>query len=308
MKMKKILFTLSAVVTSFVGMAQVSMDMETWVADPVGSLQDPQGWASFNSGSVAGMAQTVFKETAAPYAGTASAKIVTGKTTSFVMVPNPFRPGKNFDTVGILGVGSLVGTSLKFGAPYAGRPAMLSFASKYTPMAGDSGFVLVFMTHYNGASRDTIASGKYAQGTTTTSYAVNTITLNYNPSFSTVVADTQIIFASSSVYSHYGPKMGSTLYVDDFGFSGWNSVSDISGNTASVNCYPNPTSNVININCSVESTEVEIMDVTGRVVGTYQMRNNAVSIQTTGFSPGMYFYNVMNKKQVLNKGKFEIAR
>ena len=61
--MKKILLTIVAFGSIVTGaMSQISMDMETWVADPAGSLQDPQGWASFNAASVAGMAQTIFKE------------------------------------------------------------------------------------------------------------------------------------------------------------------------------------------------------------------------------------------------------
>jgi hypothetical protein len=208
-----------------------------------------------------------------------------------------------------MGIGSLVGTSLKFGQPIATRPANLSFACKYTPTAGDSAFVLVYLTHWNGASRDTVARGKYAQGTTTTSWAVQSITLAYNPSFASVVPDTELVFASSSIYSHYGPKMGSTFYVDDFAFSGYNSTNDLPGMASSVSYYPNPASNSMNFKSSVDASSIEVIDVTGKLVGRYTVDGKEFKLETINFAPGLYIYNLYDKnKAVINRGKFEIAK
>ncbi len=311
--MKKLLLTISAALLLVIGVKAQSMDMETWVNDPIGSLQDPQGWASFNPASAAGMSQTVFKITS-PAAdvnqGLASAKIVTQKASALVTVPNPFRPMHNFDTVGILSLGSLVGTTLKFGQPIATRPAMLSFASKYTPVNGDSGFVVVFLTKWVGAGvRDTVARGIYRMGSATTTYSNNTINLAYNPLYAAVVPDTQMINCTSSKYRTPGAQIGSTLFVDNFQWSGYNSTDDINGEVATVTYFPNPASSEINFTSSKNASYVEVSDITGRKVGMYLMQNNKVKIQTESFTRGLYLYDVLNeKKEIINRGKFEIAK
>jgi hypothetical protein len=50
------------------------------------------------------------------------------------------------------------------------------------------------------------------------------------------------------------------------------------------------------------------MDISGRKIGSYNMLSNKASIQTSGFSNGMYIYQVLDKdNKVLNRGKFEVA-
>ncbi|MFL5765902.1 MAG: T9SS type A sorting domain-containing protein [Bacteroidia bacterium] len=314
--MKKLLLTFSALAAFVsVSLAQVAPDFtfESWTNVPFSStVQDPNGWASLNALTLVGSPQSVFKETTAPYAGTASCKITTVKI-SGASIPNPFRPGQNFDTAGIVGVGTIAVTpspNIKFGYSLpAGtvRPAMLSFASKYTPMAGDSGFVAAYITRWNGTSRDTIASGQYATGTASSSYAVNSLTLNYKPAFSTVWGDTMLVFGSSSIFRHAGAKIGSTLYIDNLAWSGYNSVNEIE-RSGSVSVYPNPTSERINFSSTADAEMLEVIDVTGRRIGMYSMQGNHLSLETSGFAPGVYMYNVINfDKVVINRGKFEVA-
>jgi hypothetical protein len=314
--MKKLLLSFSAI-TLFAGLikAQPDFKLETWaqIYPPLVTAEDPQGWASLNvltSSLTGSMPKTVFKETTAPYEGLASAKIVTDVVPSSVTIPNPFSPGHTMDTVGLLGVGTVQPSApyINFGYAYLGRPASLTFASKYTPMTGDSAFVLAYLTKWNGATRDTIASGKYATGATTTSYSVNTITMNYNAGFSSAWADTMMIFASSSIYSHDGAKKGSAFYVDDFNWSGWVSTNDIDGVKNNVSIYPNPASSDISIKCSVAAISVDVMDVTGRKIGNYTMTNNEASVKTSTFAQGIYIYNVIDENnQVINRGKFEVT-
>jgi len=322
-KMKKIILSATAIIAfAFNGLAQVAPDFsfEYWsaVTLPGTSAEDPNGWASFNTlnSSFAGaMPITVSKETTGTIpAGLIAAKITTDVIPSTVLIPNPFTPGQNFDTVGFVATGKVVLGSppklaLGFTMP-AGvvRPATLSFSSKYSPMAGDSAFVLAYLTKYNGTSRDTIATGQYATNATTTSFALNTITMNYDPAFSTVWADSMIVIASSSVFKHSGAKKGSIFWVDNFVWAGYNNVNEIetSGN---VSVFPNPAVTMINFTSSVNADFVEVLDVTGRKVGTYSMIGNSLTIETSSFSAGMYIYNVLNdKKEVINRGKFEVTK
>lgn len=316
-KMKKLLLSLSVISVFASGMkAQTNFGLNSWaqIYPPFVTAEDPTGWASFNvltSSLTGSMAQTVFKETTAPYEGSAAAKIVTDVIPASVTIPNPFVPGQNLDTVGMLAIGMVQPTApyVFYGAPYAARPATLTFASMYTPQPGDSAFVLVYLTRWNGASIDTVAKGKYQTGATTASYALNTINLIYNPAFNAVWSDTARVFASSSIYNHNGAKKGSIFYVDAFSFNGWVSTNDIDGVKNSVTTFPNPATNNVSIKCSVTAKIVEVMDITGRKVGTYLMNDNAVTIETLGFVPGLYIYNVIDEKnKVLNRGKFEVTK
>ena len=321
--MKKILFTVVSICAfAFGGLSQVASDMsfESWtvVGLPGTTAEDPNGWASFNtlnSSFTGSMPVTVFKETTGIIpAGLIAAKIVTEVVPSSVMIPNPFQPGQNFDTVGLVATGKIIigsPPSLKLGniLPVGVvRPSVLSFSSKYTPVTGDSAFVLTYLTRWNGTSRDTIAKGQYATNATTTSFAVNSLTMNYKPAFSAVWADSMIVLASSSVFTHSGAKKGSTFWVDNFMWSGYNSINEFE-NSGSVSVFPNPAVNNVSITSTAAASAVEVMDITGRVIGTYSMNANSVTVETSALSAGMYLFNVLNeKKQVINRGKFEIAK
>ena len=175
-------------------------------------------------------------------------------------------------------------------------------------MPGDSAFVLAYLTHYNGTSRDTIASGKYATGTATTTYSANSLTMNYNASFGSVWADTMLVFATSSVYNHPGAKIGSAFFIDAMSWSGFTGINDIAAPSA-ISIFPNPATNNISFTSSVNADLVEVLDIAGRKIGAYSMIGNSLTIETSAFSSGMYIYNVLNdKKEVINRGKFEVTK
>ena len=311
--MKKRILSMIALALLAIGTkAQTAPDFgfETWTTIPFNTLQDPNGWASLNALNVLGSPQSVFQETTTPAAGTITAKVTTVKV-SGAAIPNPNRPGKNLDTAGILIVGkaSVSGLSYGYTMPVAfPRPAMLSFQCKYTPAGSDSAFVVAYLTHRNGSKRDTIATGKFATGAIA-SYTPNSLTMIYNPAFSTVMPDSEQIFISSSIYSHGGAQVGSAFWVDALAWSGYTGTNDIASLKNNVSVFPNPANDQINFNSTVDVSIMEITDITGRLVGTYKMMNNKTTIQTSDFVPGMYLYNVSNdKKEVVNRGKFEVAK
>ena len=78
---------------------------------------------------------------------------------------------------------------------------------------------------------------------------------------------------------------------------------------SNISIFPNPATNNISFTSSVNADFVEVSDVTGRKVGTYSMIGNSLTIETSSFSSGMYIYNVLNdKKEVINRGKFEVTK
>jgi Secretion system C-terminal sorting domain len=310
-KMKKIILSATAIFAFAFNSSAQDLMFETWsaAAPPFATILDPSGWATLNALNLVGTDTSVFKETVAPGQGLISAKIKTVKVVG-AAIPSPYTTG-NIDTAGILVMGKINAfptPGLTYGKPLSGRPATLSFVSKYTPMAGDSAFVLAYLTKWNGASRDTIAYGKYATGIATTTFAANSLTMNYDLAFSSVWADTMLVFASSSVYSHPGAKIGSTFYIDAMSWSGYNGINE-NANFGSVSVSPNPAINYISFTSSVNANAVEILDITGRKVGIFLMVGNAVTVQTSSFNAGIYIYNVLNeKKEVINRGKFEVTK
>ncbi len=314
--MKNIILTISVVASSVIGAMAQSPDFgfETWgdAAPPFVTIDDPLGWAGLNALTAVGTDTSVFKITVGPAAGSASVKIRTVKIVG-AAIPNPYAAG-NLDTAGLLVIGkvNISPPGIKYGYNYTWRSQILTFQSKYSPMAGDSAFVLVSLTKWNGfsSSRDTIARGKYATGVSTTSYSLQTINLTYDPAFATVLPDSEQIFISSSIYNHDGAKIGSTFYVDDFAWSGYNSTNEINGTVNNVSVYPNPaTNNITIVASSVDASIISITDITGRLVGSYSMINNKTDIQTETFAPGIYIYSIFSqKKEVINRGRFEIVK
>ena len=145
--MKKILLTIATVASSFAGvMAQAAPDFSFEAWNPVtGSTtsEDPQGWASLNTLGLVGTAPSVFKETTNPAAGLATAKITTVKLVG-AQISNPYIPGSSLDTAGLLAIGTIVFSppGITYGNAFVDRPTTLSFQSMYSPMAGDSAFIL----------------------------------------------------------------------------------------------------------------------------------------------------------------------
>ncbi|MDF2437458.1 MAG: hypothetical protein K0Q95_1834 [Bacteroidota bacterium] len=302
--MKKLLLSIcSAMILVSAGNAQApSYNMESWQNVQFGTVQDPVGWASFNILVAGGMQQSVYKETTPPlFQGTASAKIVTREITG-VAVPG-------YDTVGLLILGKITAfpsQSIKYGINYTGRPATVNFATQYVPVGLDTGWVLVQLTKWNSTNgrADTIASGKFQTSTNSTVWTQRVVNMNYVSN--TISPDTLKIYCSSS--SLHRPKLGSTLWVDDFTFNGWVSTNDIDGVINNVSVFPNPANNSLSLECSVDSKFVEVSDIAGRKVGTYQMNGNKTVINTSEFSKGLYIYQVTDSNnKVLNRGKFEVA-
>ena len=314
--MKRVFLTIAASLLLVAGVkSQVDLGLDTWVADPYGSLQDPQGWTSFNTLSAVTMAQTVFKITNSPAFGTAAAKVVTGKVVG-ASVPNPFRPGQNFDTVGLLCLGTihvLPTAGITFGQPVSiSRPTFLSFSSKDSVVAGDSSFVLAYLTKWNSTTiphkLDTIASGKWGESSTGSGWASHTITMNYAAGTTGIVPDSQQIYVSSSIYKRGGAKIGSKYYVDGFC---WDFYAGVKENELDniVSVFPNPASDEINFSSTLNASYVEVDDISGRKLGMFLMQNNKVKIQTEGFPPGFYIYNIWNdKREIVKRGKFEIEK
>ncbi len=71
--------------------------------------------------------------------------------------------------------------------------------------------------------------------------------------------------------------------------------------------YPNPVTNFATIESSdlifENNCEVKLNDVLGREVAVFEMKNGKANLNLSNFSKGLYYYNILNNKTVMSKGK-----
>ncbi len=72
--------------------------------------------------------------------------------------------------------------------------------------------------------------------------------------------------------------------------------------------YPNPCKTEVTFNCSsAEAKYISVFDITGRQLSTNEMKNGLLNLNTTGFSPAMYFYLITNTTgTIIDRGKFTV--
>ena len=300
--MKKLIFVFGIFAFPIFGAkSQPNGGFENW--STVSTFQEPDNWQTLNFLSFAtSNPLSAFKASGIDkHSGNYALKL---KTVSFNS--NPF-PGQIGDSSGTIFTGKITTSPLafKYGFAYTGRPEKLEFWSKYIPVGADTAGVAVVLTKWNGINDDTIAaclvSISPSQG-----YTPNQVNLFY---FSTEQPDSAVIgFASSR--SPITARLNSTLYVDDVIFSGWVGVKESDKNAELVKIFPNPASDNVNILSSIEASDnIQVSDVTGKIVGRYKIRNSEANINTKAFADGIYIYEIRNNTdRMLCKGKFYVVR
>jgi hypothetical protein len=314
--MKKTLLTFfisGALISSY---AQApTWDFETWTG--TGASIEPSGWLSENAVVLPPLynnVQSVFQATGADtHSGTYAMKIVT-----VALVSNP-DPATIPDPMGAAWPGKINYSplSLKDGLQFTGRPATVDFWYKYAPTGSDSASCLVILSKWN-TSRDTIATGGWVLKTAVSSYALSTMNLVYNPAFSTMLPDTMRIYFSATCWFPIScGKVGSTLWVDDIAFNGWNGVNE-NPNAIGVTLFPNPASDfaTISVDALNEAYSATAYDATGRIVSTIPlssstngMNRRSGIINTSGLASGFYSYTINdNNGNPLRSGKFSVVK
>lgn len=115
--------------------------------------------------------------------------------------------------------------------------------------------------------------------------------------------------------SEYRNMSGFYYYVGSSMQEVWSEVflySSISENnqTTPVNIFPNPSNGLINITIEDamqnQEYQIAISNSLGQIVKTINIYNNSAIINEDELSEGIYFYSLLNKTEVVNKGKFVI--
>ena len=276
-------------------------DFENW--SPQYNFENPDHWETLNVLSLFSNPLSAFKATGIDkHSGNYALKLKT------VFLSNNPAPQSLPDTIGYVFSGKIIVSppSLKLGIPFTDRPKKMEFWSKYVPVGNDTGAISVVLQKWNGLKADTIADG-YFKISTTLTYSFFQINLHY---YSPALPDTAITGFSSS-YNKYSARIGSTLYIDDVALTGWVGIdeSGMSG-TDKVQVFPNPAKNNLNILAqSQEADNVQVMDVSGKLVDVYKIQNYRATINTGAFAEGLFFYEIRDKKnRTLNKGKFNVTK
>lgn len=316
--MKKLLLSLFLCTASACVFAQApTWDFDTpspaW--NGTGPNEQPNGWITGNilvSPFFPGNTQSIFKATVpdvhgAPYA----MQIVTVD-----LVTNP-DPTMIPDPIGFAATGTVSGTSLKTGFSYTGRPISAGFWYKYSPAGTDTASFFMYLSKWNTitGAKDTIAIGYWETSATTSTYALTSVTLTYLSA--TLFPDTAgILFSATGPGCLTCGNVGSTLWVDDVFFSGWNGIHELASSN-DVIVFPNPANNYLNIIADVtEAYSVIAYDATGRMISsaTLSQAMNGTNrrtgvINTSDFASGLYSYSVIDSNgNVLKAGKFNVVK
>jgi|TARA_B110000305_G_scaffold224470_1_gene270052 hypothetical protein len=70
-------------------------------------------------------------------------------------------------------------------------------------------------------------------------------------------------------------------------------VAGINENTVEAKVYPNPASDVLNINASNEVSSVSIIGMDGKVISTTEANGTTTSVNVAALNAGVYFYEVV---------------
>lgn len=302
--MKKFVIVLILSVSGiFHSIAQPNGGFENWTAEA--SYENPDGWATINFLSLTNPPNplSVFKAIGIDkHSGNYAMKL---KTIALNNNPNPGIIG---DTTGGVFTGkiNLSPFSFVYGFPYAGRPEKLEFWAKYEPVNNDTAETFVVLFKSNGAIRDTVGFGRITIPATPL-YNLFQMDITY---YSNAIPDTASMAFGASQYKSGISSVGSTLYLDDLAFTGWVGINEKNQYTEKVKIFPNPAKDNLKIITEIEEAEnIKITDISGKKMGRFKIQNFNAIINTTFFAEGIYFYEVVDKKEKIHtKGKFSVVK
>jgi Secretion system C-terminal sorting domain len=327
--MKKILLSLSALVILGAPklMAQdtiPNLGWEIWTQNTYASgAYDPNtgngsnGWWEFNTFNFALLGSspvTVFEGSANPHPAQGShyASIVSdtmSKTSYGYLKEYGFNYARTNGLMFLayLNVG-LSGATIKSGVPFSNQLQQFNFSYRYIPNGADSCSCTIALYHWNGTSRTLLGGGYWSSNVKQTAWTTEQVPIHYL--ITTTMPDTIFIaFSACKLDSANGPQRGDTLDIDQGSLL--LGVNNVYTDKDNVTVYPNPASTEINlaVKGNYQANVVEVYDITGKMVDTYSMHNNLLTINTQHYNSGLYFYRMYDEAGMqLNTGKFSVIK
>lgn len=241
---------------------------ENWMTPTGATYQDPVGWITFNGlTSLAGASPSC--EQGSPGAvGNYYANLTT-RNTAFGLI------------AGIIISGD--GTTGTSGFAYNSRPAALTGQWQYGIQPLDTGMVIVYFTKWNATtqSSDSIGGGFAPVLGSHSGWTPLNIPITY---FSSANPDTAIVGVFSSMNS---PVEGSFIKIDALGFGVSTGVAE-TADAAEIGIYPSPATNVVNVVADQPIAEVDLLDMTGRIVLKQSASAKSAIVDIADLNSGRY--------------------
>lgn len=159
--------------------------------------------------------------------------------------------------------------------PYSASPNNFEYAYKYTGANGDMSAQL-FFEFYNSGSN---IGGGSVTITDQSSYFTGSLAVSLSGTPDSV-----------RVVAYSGDSLGSVLKIDDLAFTGGNvGIDEFSA--LSMDVYPNPANDYVMVK-SENEYDVEILDISGKVVYSAKNNSGVKTINTSEFKKGAYFIRI----------------
>lgn len=225
---------------------------------------------------------------------------------------------KNISSVGIVrglaatGTISVTGDTIGGGYPFTNRPAQLTgwfqWMSGNDPIS-DSASIEVYLFKRNtvAGTRDTVGKGILYFSCTFMAMSYQSFSMNINY-LSGQTPDSALIILASS-YKQSSAFDGSYLMIDSLVFAGTvTGIDNKSSQERIVNVFPNPANNELtfsNLYFTNNENKLIIKDILGNTVCEKNIYNSIVNINSSSFTNGIYFYQLIdNKKLIISYGRF----
>jgi len=110
-----------------------------------------------------------------------------------------------------------------------------------------------------------------------------------------VTGDISALDNTANVYvaiRHHACTDQYLLIVDDVQVLGTAATGSLTENTISVNVYPNPANDILNVTTTGKADRISILSLDGKVVSTQEMNGTSATVNVSDLTSGAYIYEV----------------
>lgn len=178
--------------------------------------------------------------------------------------------------------------------------------------AADTCLIDIMLTRWNTGTNSREIIARVVRSGVYTDFSWQTFSYPFTYFNTLVSPDSCFIAISTSINA--GFNVGTTLSVDNFAFEAPNGISASNAKNTSTSVYPNPvkTNATIIFELRKDSkVSLQISDVTGKVIDTYNFERNAgiqhEQLNVENLKSGIYFYEIKSADD-LKTGKFSVSK
>lgn len=294
--MKKcILLLIACAFVSTIAHAQSTIPnsgFEDWTS--IGSYNNPNSWSNLNDMTSSMSTYTCVKGTPGQV-GAAYLKLTSKNVSGMGIMPG-------IAVCGVVDMATLLPTS---GFTFTDRPLSLTGKWQYMASGADQGFILIALTKWDNSMmmRDTVASTYFPLPGMAMNWANFSIPLTY---LNGDDPDSCVIILSASQANGAPAMANSYLYVDDLNFTG--SVTGIESNQLklSVNLFPNPSFDKLNLDMSSLNNEIvviKIVNALGKEIKTLQevKASGKIQLDISALPKGNYVLTIFSSGEIITR-------